>query len=74
MQRAGGAAERERAELIRRVAPRVETARWAWMRGYISDAQFDRLIVALAREIADRIAPPARADPGTEAPRPVGSR
>jgi hypothetical protein len=73
MERTGGAADRARAAANRQVARRVEDVAWAWTYGYISDAVFERLIAALAREIADRIAPPARATPGMAAQRPARS-
>lgn len=45
----------------RRVAARAKLVAWAWTYGHISDAQYERLIAALAREVANQIAPPRAA-------------
>jgi hypothetical protein len=57
------AAAQRRAAPHRRVAARAELVAWAWINGYISDAQYERLIAALAREVAAQIAPPRAVPP-----------
>ncbi len=54
---AGGMRYRPGAWFTPRVATDVDLVAWAWTWGYISDAQYQRLVTALARGIADRIAP-----------------
>ena len=51
------AGARQRTVPHRLVAARLELVVWAWTYGYITDAQYERLVAALAREVANQIAP-----------------